>query len=71
MEAWSSGAETIYNNFQKGDHIFVEASAKNMFFDQDGSDKKLRQTKFRIDHFEPIVSVDYEDEIDDADFNDE
>jgi single-strand DNA-binding protein len=53
MEAWDTGAQRIYENFQKGDGILVEASAKNnSWIDKDGIERK--QIVFRISRFWPI-----------------
>lgn len=57
MEAWSSGAEKIYNDFRKGDSIYVEASVKTDRW-EDESGNKRKKTKFRVDHFEPILRYD-------------
>lgn len=62
MEAWSSGAEKIYNDFRKGDPIWIEASVKtDRWEDADGN--KRKKTKFRVDHFEPIVRFDNDNQL--------
>lgn len=61
MEAWSSGAEKIYNDFRKGDPIWIQASVKTDRW-QDAEGNSRKKTKFRIDHFEPILRYDDNEE---------
>jgi single-strand DNA-binding protein len=51
MEAWDTGAETIYKNFRKGDKILTYASVKtDRWTDAEG--KQRSKLKFRVDRFE-------------------
>jgi single-strand DNA-binding protein len=53
MEAWDSGAQRIFETFQKGDRILVECSAKNSAWtDPNGVEQK--RMVFRVSRFYDI-----------------
>jgi len=63
FEIWDSGAETVVENFRKGDYITVYTSARSYVQElEDG--KKLGRVCFRINEFEfPKLTINNKNDV--------
>jgi len=54
IEVWAEGAEFIAKNFNKGDRIEVECTAKNHQWEDRNTGEKRSKMKFRVNEFDKL-----------------